>query len=206
MAQGCRPSPGASVRRMKTGKERKAKPRERRGNRITRVTTRQGDGGLSRLADGTQLPKTAAVFAAMGDVDELNSQVGALLAEVAEEDLAALLREVQQQLFDLGAHLATGGQTVAPEPQRIEAQTEAMNAALPPLAEFVLPGGRRAGAAAHVCRAVCRRAERSLWGAESQDGGRYLNRLGDFLFVLARALNAGEELPENLWRGSRPDA
>ena len=76
-----------------------------------------------------------------------------------------------------------------------------MNAALPPLAEFVLPGGRRAGAAAHVCRAVCRRAERSLWSAENQAGGRYLNRLSDFFFVLARALNANEELPEDLWRG-----
>ncbi len=177
------------------------KDRKRRGNRITRVTTRQGDGGLSRLADGQQLPKTAPVFVAMGDVDELNSQVGALLTEVADDGLAALLREVQQQLFDLGAHLATGGQTAAPVPERIESQTEAMNAALPPLAEFVLPGGTRAGAAAHVCRAVCRRAERSLWGADSQAGGRYLNRLSDFLFVLARALNAGEALPEDLWRG-----
>ena len=178
------------------------KDRKRRGNRITRVTTRQGDSGLSRLADGQQLPKTAPAFVAMGDVDELNSQVGALLTEVADEDLAALLREVQQQLFDLGACLATAGQTAAPGPERLEAKTEAMNAALPPLAEFVLPGGCRAGAAAHVCRAVCRRAERSLWRAENQAGGRYLNRLSDFFFVLARALNAGEALPEDLWRGA----
>ena len=174
---------------------------KRRRNRITRVTTRQGDGGLSRLADGAQLPKTASVFVAMGDVDELNSQVGALLTEVADDALAALLREIQQQLFDLGAHLASNGQTAAPSPSRVGSQAEAMNAALPPLAEFVLPGGSRAGAAAHVCRAVCRRAERSLWAAENQAGGRYLNRLSDFFFVLARALNANEKLPEDLWRG-----
>ena len=171
-------------------------------NRITRVTTRQGDGGFSRLADGAKLPKTASVFNAMGDVDELNSQLGALLNEVSDAELAALLREVQQQLFDLGAHLATAGQAPAPESVRVEAQTEAMNAGLPPLAEFVLPGGGRAGAAAHVCRAVCRRAERSVWAADNQAGGRYLNRLSDFFFVLARTLNAGEALPEKLWRGA----
>ncbi len=170
-------------------------------NRITRVTTRQGDGGESRLADGAKLPKTAPVFTAIGDVDELNSQVGALLTEIADPDLAALLRNVQQQLFDLGAHLATLGNTPAPTPDAMEARTEAMNQALPPLAEFVLPGGGRAGATAHVCRTVCRRAERSLWRADSPAGGRYLNRLGDFFFVLARALNANDELPEDLWRG-----
>ena len=175
--------------------------------RISRVTTRQGDQGESRLADGTKRPKTDPIFAAMGDLDELNSQLGLLVGEVAapngeDAELAGLLREVQQQLFDLGAHLATLGAVPAPGFEMIESRSAAMNAALPPLAEFVLPGGSRAAGLAHVCRAVCRRAERSLWRAEQEDGGRYLNRLSDFFFVLARALNAKEELPEDLWRGA----
>ena len=179
----------------------------RQKTRISRVTTRQGDRGESRLADGTKLSKTAPIFAAIGDVDELNSQLGVLVGEVAApkdeaEDLAGLLREVQQQLFDLGAHLATVGQIPAPQPELIESRTAAMNAALPPLAEFVLPGGSRAGAQAHVCRTVCRRAERSLWGTGQHDGARYLNRLSDFFFVLARVLNASDDLPEDLWRGT----
>ena len=170
-------------------------------HRISRVTTRQGDGGESRLADGGKRPKTDAIFSAIGDVDELNSQLGALLTEIADADLARQLREIQQQLFDLGAHLATVGELPAPDVERLEAAVAAMNEALPPLTEFVLPGGSRAAAAAHVCRSVCRRAERSLWGAEMPDGGRYLNRLGDYCFVLARTLNATDDRPENLWRG-----
>lgn len=179
----------------------------KRKTRISRVTTRQGDRGESRLADGTRLSKTESVFAAMGDVDELNSHLGLLLCEVggaepSDPELAELLREVQQQLFDLGAHLATVGQVPAPALDLLEARSAAMNAALPPLAEFVLPGGNRAASQAHVCRAVCRRAERSLWAAQREDGGRYLNRLSDFFFVLARVLNANDELPEDLWRGT----
>lgn len=175
--------------------------------RISQVITRQGDRGESRLADGAKRPKTDPIFAAMGDVDELNSQLGLLVGEVAagdgdEAELAGLLREVQQQLFDLGAHLATSGATPAPGFDAVESRTAAMNAALPPLAEFVLPGGARASGLAHVCRAVCRRAERSLWNVGQEQGGRYLNRLSDFFFVLARALNAREALPEDLWRGT----
>ena len=177
--------------------QRKPKPR----HRISRVVTRQGDGGESQLADGSKRPKGDAIFAAIGDIDELNSQFGALLTEVVDADLSAQLREIQQQLFDLGAHLATVGELPAPGVERLEAAVAALNAALPPLTEFVLPGGSRAGAAAHVCRSVCRRAERSLWRADIPDGGRYLNRLGDYCFVLARALNAEDDLPEDLWRG-----
>ena len=177
--------------------QRKSKPR----HRISRVVTRQGDAGESQLADGSKRPKGDALFAAIGDVDELNSQFGALLTEVADGDLVAQLREIQQQLFDLGAHLATVGELPAPGVERLEEAVAALNEALPPLTEFVLPGGNRAGAAAHVCRSVCRRAERSLWRAEMPGGGRYLNRLGDYCFVLARALNAEDELPEDLWRG-----
>ena len=177
--------------------QRKPKPR----HRISRVTTRQGDSGESQLADGRKRPKSDAIFAAIGDVDELNSQIGVLLTEVGDDDLAAQLREIQQQLFDLGAHLAMVGELPAPGVERLEAAVAILNETLPPLTEFVLPGGSRAGAAAHVCRSVCRRAERSLWRAELPGGGRYLNRLGDYCFVLARALNAEDDLPEDLWRG-----
>ncbi len=178
-----------------------------RKTRISRVTTRQGDAGESRLADGSKLPKTEPVFAAMGDVDELNSHLGVLLCEVTDAQspdpqLVESLCEVQQQLFDLGAHLASAGQVPAPTPDMLESRGAAMNAALPALAEFVLPGGSRAASHAHVCRAVCRRAERSVWAAHSADAGRYLNRLSDFFFVLARVLNAREQLPEDLWRGT----
>ncbi len=177
--------------------QRKSKPR----HRISRVTTRQGDAGETQLADGSKRPKSDAIFAAIGDVDELNSQFGTLLTEVADGGLAAQLREIQQQLFDLGAYLATVGEVPAPGVERLEAAVTALNAALPPLNEFVVPGGNRPGAAAHVCRSVCRRAERSLWRAEMSCGGRYLNRLGDYCFVLARALNAEDDRPEDLWRG-----
>ncbi|MEE8245098.1 MAG: cob(I)yrinic acid a,c-diamide adenosyltransferase [Pseudomonadales bacterium] len=174
-------------------------------HRITKVTTRQGDGGKSRLADGTQLAKDEPIFTAMGDVDELNSHLGVLIGHLDDSDLNTTLQEIQQQLFDLGAHLATLGQIPAPTVELLEEHTEAMNGALPPLTEFVLPGGSTGAAHAHVCRSVCRRAERSLWHAKQQDGARYLNRLSDFFFVLARALNAQDDLPEDLWRGSRPE-
>lgn len=173
-------------------------------HRITKVTTRQGDGGKSRLADGTQLAKSEPIFAAIGDVDELNSHLGVLVSQVSDPELKTLLQEVQQQLFDLGAHMATVGQIPAPDPATLEGHTDRMNAALPPLREFVLPGGSPSAGHAHVCRSVCRRAERSLWHAEQQDGARYLNRLSDLFFVLARALNAQDDLPEDLWRGSTP--
>ncbi|MCZ6656303.1 MAG: cob(I)yrinic acid a,c-diamide adenosyltransferase [Gammaproteobacteria bacterium] len=173
-------------------------------HRITKVTTRQGDGGKSRLADGKQLAKDEPIFNAIGDVDELNSHLGVLVNHLNGPDLEKTLQEVQQQLFDLGAYLATVGQIPAPNPEPLEAHIETMNAALPPLTEFVLPGGSAGAAQAHVCRSVCRRAERSLWHADQQDGARYLNRLSDLFFVLARALNAQADLPEDLWRGSSP--
>lgn len=173
--------------------------------RITRVTTRTGDTGQTSLADGTRLPKTDLRFAAMGDVDELNSHLGVLVTELPEQDaLFSLCQQVQQALFDLGAHLATSGQTPPPAIDMLEEEVARLNASLPPLTEFVLPGGTRAAAAAHVCRAVCRRAERALWALASPDAepcARYLNRLSDLFFVIARQCNAGRS--EAQWRGSR---
>lgn len=174
-------------------------------HRITRVTTRAGDSGQTSLADGTRLPKTDLRFAAMGDVDELNSHVGVLITELpADGTLATLCRQVQQELFDLGANLATAGRTPPPAMELLEREVANLNATLPPLEEFVLPGGTRAAAAAHVCRAVCRRAERAVWALASKDAepcAQYLNRLSDLFFVLARSCNAGQV--EAQWRGSQ---
>ena len=175
-------------------------------HRISRVTTRSGDTGTSGLADGSRLPKSDRRFDAIGDVDELNSVLGVLITHLPPGgELQALCQQVQQELFDLGATLATLGKTPPPALDRVEGEVARLNAALPPLTEFVLPGGTPAAAAAHVCRAVCRRAERSLWALGSDDaapGAQYLNRLSDLFFVLARHCNAGHSEPQ--WRGSRP--
>jgi cob(I)alamin adenosyltransferase len=173
-------------------------------HRITRVTTRAGDSGQTSLADGSRVAKTAAPITAIGSVDELNSFLGVLITELPPGgESFDLCRQVQQELFDLGAHLATRGATPAPALDLLEREVERLNATLPPLTEFVLPGGTRAAAAAHVCRAVCRRAERDVW-ALGNDGipcAQYLNRLSDLFFVLARCCNAGHD--EAQWRGSR---
>jgi cob(I)alamin adenosyltransferase len=174
-------------------------------HRITKVTTRQGDGGETRLADGSKVGKHDPLIAAIGDVDELNSQIGVLLTLVDDDALHRHGQRIQQELFDLGAHLATRGAVPVSSLEHLEDATGTMNAALPPLTEFVLPGGIPAAASAHVCRSVCRRAERTLWAAAQRDGARYLNRLSDYLFVLARALNAAGQLPEDLWRGISRD-
>jgi cob(I)alamin adenosyltransferase len=168
--------------------------------RITRVTTRSGDGGQTHLADGSALSKTDARIGALGDIDELNSFVGVLITHLERADLQTLCLEIQQELFDLGAHIATIGQVPAPLPERLEKELKALNSTLPPLAEFVLPGGSAASANAHVCRAVCRRAERTAWRAETTPAAVYLNRLSDLFFVMARIVNQSSE--EAQWRGS----
>lgn len=183
--------------------------------RITRVTTRSGDGGETSLADGSRIAKTDERLHAIGAVDELNSLLGLLVSRLGAgpspaagsgdgTDLPAfgpLTDRLQQELFDLGAHLATVGMTPVPEMSWIEAAIEALNARLPPLTEFVIPGGTEAAALTHVCRTVCRRAERHAWGVEGvAAAARYLNRTSDLLFVIARTLNAGPS-EERQWRG-----
>ncbi len=170
-------------------------------NRISRVTTRTGDTGTSGTATGKRLPKTDGLFAALGDVDELNSHLGLIRAALPEfPDFADA---IQQALFDLGACLATEGMTPAPDASTLESVTSELNTALPPLKEFVLPGGGEAGARCHVARAVCRRAERSVWalGDNYTACAVYLNRLSDLLFVWARTL-ARADGNEVVWRGS----
>ena len=142
----------------------------------------------------------------MGDVDELNSQLGVLLAQKLPKPLRATLTRVQHELFNLGGELSMPGSALVQEQHllALEREIEALNAKLPPLKDFVLPGGNAAAAAAHLARAICRRAERSVWAVnetESPFSARYLNRLSDFLFVAARVL-AGRKR-EVLWKGTR---
>lgn len=170
--------------------------------RITRVTTRRGDAGETSLADGSTVAKTDPRIHTIGAVDELASFVGLLVTELpTDHPLRETTDRLQQELFDLGAHLATVAATPLPDIAWLEETVANLNAELPPLTEFVIPGGTRPAALAHVCRTVCRRAERHCWEVDDATGvARYLNRLSDLLFVMARGLNrdTGEE-PQ--WRG-----
>lgn len=176
-------------------------------HRISRVTTRTGDGGESGLADGSRHRKDAPVFAAMGDLDELNAALGVLRSHALPADLDAPLDEVQQRLFDLGAELAVPGmlRLTDGDPETLEHHVNALNDELPPLKEFVLPGGTPAAAWCHMTRTIARRAERQLVHLhhtvpQNPASIAYLNRLSDLLFVLARALNLRHGHPETLWR------
>jgi cob(I)alamin adenosyltransferase len=176
------------------------------GKRLSRIYTRTGDDGSTGLADGTRAPKDAPRLAAIGDVDELNSTLGVLLAETLPEALRESLTVVQHDLFDLGGELSIPGHTIISEAhvERLERELDALNETLPPLEDFILPGGARAAALAHVARAVCRRAERSVVTLARADSVpplplQYLNRLSDLLFVAARALNRCEGRPDILW-------
>ncbi len=183
-------------------------------NRLTKIYTRTGDSGTTGLADGSRQAKDAPRIAAMGDVDELNSALGVLLGEDLPAEVRALLDDVQHDLFDLGGELSIPGHPLMTEAQtaRLEQAIKRHNAGLPPLKDFILPGGSRAAALAHVARTVCRRAERSLVTLGAADtlpphAVPYLNRLSDLLFVLARVLNRAAGQPDVLWQqGKNRDA
>ncbi len=166
------------------------------GNRLSQIATRTGDAGTTGLGDGSRVDKDHLRIAALGDVDELNSFIGLLATEELPEEVRGDLSDIQHDLFDLGGELAIPGYSMIADKQvaRLDARLARYNADLPRLAEFILPGGSRAASVAHVCRTVCRRAERALVALGKQDkindGPRqYLNRLSDLMFVLARVLN-----------------
>ena len=176
-------------------------------NRLTKIVTRTGDDGTTGLGDGTRVGKDALRVAAMGDIDELSSAIGCALAERMPEEIHAILASVQNDLFDLGGEVCIPGRSALrpAHVERLEAHVEKLRAPLPPLRDFVFPGGSRAGAAVHLARAVCRRAERSLvrlGNAEgvAELGVKYLNRLSDLLFLAARTINAADGHPEATWR------
>lgn len=182
------------------------------GHRLSKIVTRTGDAGTTGLGDGSRVAKSSTRIHAIGDVDELNSSLGVLQAEGLPEDIASCLREVQHDLFDLGGELSIPGYAAVTDEHvgRVEDAVETFNAPLPPLKEFILPGGSRPAALAHVARTVCRRAERSIVHLAGQESvnepvRRYLNRLSDLLFVLARTLNRRAGGADVLWQRGKRD-
>ncbi|OQW87934.1 MAG: ATP:cob(I)alamin adenosyltransferase [Rhodoferax ferrireducens] len=184
------------------------------GQRLTQIATRTGDNGTTGLGDNTRVSKNSLRVHAMGDVDELNSNIGLLLCEAMPDDVRELLVSVQHELFNLGGELSIPGFELL-KVDAVLALEEALaryNAHLPTLQEFILPAGSRAAALAHVCRTVARRAERAVVALGNQDAlkyapQQYLNRLSDLMFVLARVLNRyrtdGSVGDDVYWRSER---
>jgi len=179
-------------------------------NRLTQIATRTGDNGTTGLGDNSRVSKDHLRVHAMGDVDELNSNIGVLLCEDMAADVRALLIEVQHQLFNLGGELSIPGfELLKPEAViALDNALEKYNATLPRLQEFILPAGTRAAALAHVCRTVARRAERAvvaldLAEALNESPRQYLNRLSDLLFVLSRVLNRMNGGDDVYWKSER---
>ena len=177
------------------------------GNRLSKIATRTGDNGTTGLGDGSRTEKDSVRVHALGDVDELNSFVGLLLCE----DMPAGLREelvlIQHDLFDLGGELCIPGYQLITDEHvaRLDALLEQYNATLPPLKDFILPAGSRAASIAHVCRTVCRRAERSIVSLGRDETindhpRQYVNRLSDLMFVLSRVLNRFAGGSDVLWQ------
>ena len=177
--------------------------------KLNKIYTRTGDDGTTGLVDGSRIAKDDPRMAAIGDVDELNSAIGVATCEIPDSELIAKLRVIQNDLFDLGADLATPAaegddfepsemvlRVAASQVERLENEIDALNEGLEPLTSFILPGGGKDAAAIHLARAIARRAERTAVGAAQNLrinplALAYINRLSDYLFVLGRALNDG---------------
>jgi cob(I)alamin adenosyltransferase len=179
-------------------------------HRLSKITTRTGDGGETGLGDGSRISKDSLRVRALGDVDELNSAIGLLLAERPGIDIEHVLSQVQHDLFDLGGEISIPGHAMVGDEHvaRLDQTIQNWNADLPPLKEFILPGGTRAAAAAHLTRTVCRRAERSLVALGEKEkvaepARRYLNRLSDLLFIAGRLLNQQAGQGDVQWRHER---
>ena len=181
------------------------------GNRLSKIYTRTGDDGTTGLGDGARVSKDHPRVEAFGTVDEANSALGALLAVPGvPDDVVNCLVEVQHELFDLGGELCIPGHRIisAAHIQRLESALDKFNETLPPLKDFILPGGGSAAAACHLARAITRRAERRVWSLARDEQvaievPQYLNRLSDLLFVVARVLARRENGTEVLWRHDR---
>ena len=181
------------------------------GKRLSKIYTRTGDDGTTGLGDGTRVPKDSLRVEAYGTVDEANSAIGVVLAsDSVPENIRGALTEVQHDLFELGGELCIPGHSAITEDfiTRLEKELDALNEDLPALKEFILPGGGPAAAACHLARTIVRRAERAtaaLAGEETvrPEVLRYLNRLSDLLFVIARVLARAESGEEVLWKRDR---
>lgn len=180
------------------------------GNRLSKIYTRTGDKGTTGLGSGERVDKDSLRIEAIGTVDELNCTVGMVLVHDIRDNLRSTLSEIQHKLFDLGGELSMPGYRAisAEDVTALEQELDEYNAGLPPLKEFILPGGGPASAACHLARAICRRAERRVVSLSRQeavnpDSQAYLNRLSDLLFVLCRILARDEGGVEVMWRHDR---
>ncbi len=177
------------------------------GHRLSKIYTRTGDAGTTGLGDGKRVAKNSLRIDTLGEVDELNAVVGLLLCEDLPEDVRGLLTDVQHDLFDLGGEICIPGMSMISEKHvdKLETELDRLNEPLEPLKDFILPGGSRAAALAHLARTVCRRGERAIVALAQEeavnDGPRqYLNRLSDLLFVLGRVLNRAAGRGDVLWQ------
>jgi cob(I)alamin adenosyltransferase len=184
------------------------------GNRLSKIYTRTGDDGSTGLGDGARVSKDSARVAAYGTVDELNSCIGMVIAEIGDTApsaaIAEALTEIQHELFDLGGELCIPGSELIADADiaRLEQRLDALNEPLPALKDFILPGGGRAAATCHLARTVARRAEREVVTLARHDAVRaeairYLNRLSDLLFVMARVLARASGHGETIWKHER---
>jgi cob(I)alamin adenosyltransferase len=181
------------------------------GNRLSKIYTRTGDDGSTGLGDGTRTGKDSLRVAAYGTVDELNSTIGMVLAVAGiDETIAETLTQIQHELFDLGGELCIPGMVMIAEADidRLETILDTFNEGLPPLKDFILPGGGMAAATCHLARTVCRRAEREVVALSRVEevrpqAQRYLNRLSDLLFVLCRVLARASGHGEVIWQHER---
>jgi cob(I)alamin adenosyltransferase len=181
------------------------------GHRLTRIYTKTGDDGTTGLGDGSRVSKSDLRIEALGAVDELNCALGRVLAAEVPPAVRQCLDRVQHDLFEVGAELSLPGQVRIKEEHvaRLEGELDGFNASLPALKEFILPGGTPGAADAHLARAVCRRTERTLVAlakheTTADDSRRYVNRLSDLLFVVARVLNRADGRDDVYWRPAKP--
>ena len=187
--------------------QEKAADTERKGNRLSKIVTRTGDAGTTGLGDGSRTTKDSLRIDAIGEVDELNSSLGLLLCEELPARVRAALLDIQHDLFDLGGELCLPGMAIMKDAQvaRLEELVDEFNRDLPMLKEFILPGGTRPAAIAHLCRTICRRAERSMVRLNTAEplsdaARRFINRLSDLLFILGRLLNRAGGRGDVLWQ------
>jgi len=180
------------------------------GNRLSKIYTRTGDDGTTGLGDGSRTQKDSLRVEAFGTVDELNSTIGLLIAHLDSEEISSTLLDVQHDLFDLGGELCVPNMELIADRHttRLEKELDRLNADLPPLKDFILPGGNVAAAQAHQARTICRRAERRVISLARQEPVnepvfRYLNRLSDLLFVIARTVARASGAGEVLWDHER---
>ncbi len=176
------------------------------GNRLSKIYTKTGDDGTTGLGDGSRVKKDSLRVDAMGDLDELNCSIGLLRSEKLPEPIDSLLRQIQNALFDLGGELSIPDSNIFKPSiiEKIEIEIDRYNEFLPPLKEFLIPAGSKGVAFSHMCRSICRRAERKLVRlSESEhvkvESRMFINRLSDFFFVLARIIGSQDKVIESMW-------